>query len=184
MRASTRRLKTGSLRLWYGNPDRKVPGPPGWGLSVGLTTQPRKQPIVTKTNREKSLKGGFGPPRAVTPMEEEEVLLFWRLTRLYIHNTDVPDNWHYPTTQSPYYSVHRRVYSIRQVLHQSHLSLPIVIHNQLIFPKSFNIKVDTNATHYQTNAKDAYSAQLCGFVRKLHATGSITNQPLVMDTAE
>jgi hypothetical protein len=42
VRASSGHLKTGTSRLGYGNPDRRFPGPPGWGLSMGLTTPSRK----------------------------------------------------------------------------------------------------------------------------------------------
>ena len=59
MRASTRRPKTGPLRLWCGNPDRRVPGPRGWGLSFGLTTQPRKKPIVKKTKKKALVHPGM-----------------------------------------------------------------------------------------------------------------------------
>ena len=38
MRENNCRLKTRHSRLRYGNPERRFPGPPGWGFGVWLTT--------------------------------------------------------------------------------------------------------------------------------------------------
>jgi hypothetical protein len=38
------------------------PGPPSWGLDVGLTAPPCKNPVIRK------FKEGYGPYRAVMPM--------------------------------------------------------------------------------------------------------------------
>ena len=39
-------LYSGIARLWYGNPDRRFPGPPGWGLD-----RRADYPTANKTNR-------------------------------------------------------------------------------------------------------------------------------------
>jgi hypothetical protein len=49
------------------------PGPPGWGLSVGLTTYPVKKKIVEKPPRNSAgfCGGGQGLSWAVEPRKEE-----------------------------------------------------------------------------------------------------------------
>jgi hypothetical protein len=56
---------------------------------------------------------------------------------------------------------------------------PLVGTNQLIFPKSYNLKVGTDASHYQTKVKETHSAKLCSFIRKLQAS-----EPLLRDGAK
>jgi hypothetical protein len=51
---ATRQLVEGSTWAKGTKPERKSPSPPGWGLSVGLTTQPHKKFTVMRTEREES----------------------------------------------------------------------------------------------------------------------------------
>ena len=53
-------------RLRNGNPDRRVPGPPGWGLGARPATQPRKKKQLAKQSQP-SIAGqnnGHQPKRA------------------------------------------------------------------------------------------------------------------------
>jgi hypothetical protein len=72
MRVIKRRLKWVAT-LSLGDINQR-PGPPGWGLGVGLTTLPCKKKIVEKPPRNLAgfCGGGQGLSWAVEPRKEEE----------------------------------------------------------------------------------------------------------------
>jgi hypothetical protein len=59
----------GSPRFWGSQIWR--PGPPGWGLGVGLTAPPHKNPVVRK------LKIGYGVQRAIMPKMMMMMIIAW-----------------------------------------------------------------------------------------------------------
>jgi hypothetical protein len=68
------------------DPDKKgYPGPPGWGLDVGLTTPPRKKPIVTKSQLRE--KPGVDNCRQLKQRKKDTEMLFniatWNIRTMF-----------------------------------------------------------------------------------------------------
>ena len=61
--------------LREGKPRQKNPGPPGWGLGVGLITPPRKKSLITETEISKNT--GYNGCSTTTCRTPDDAFITW-----------------------------------------------------------------------------------------------------------
>ena len=99
--ASSRRQKTGTHRLREGNPTRKIPGPPGWGLSgrpvtyTGTFKNASDCTEITATTTQRNMEYSLGTWNVRT-LSAKEIMKVRSWRRMATDRREWGKNWRRP----------------------------------------------------------------------------------------